>query len=108
MSLATRYSCLRAKDRHLFWNSDHQPIKSIVFDLSEKARKVLVAGKVIYQNDLTIDYRIGYFVNSGGSVLIFLRKWERMPQELIDRFCMNFHVNLLQVRACGGDNRFNG
>jgi len=35
-------------------------------------------------------------------------EWERMPQELIDRFCMNFHVNLLQVRACGGDNRFNG
>ena len=31
-----------------------------------------------------------------------------MPQELIDRFCMNFHVNLLQVRACGGDNKFNG
>ena len=35
-------------------------------------------------------------------------EWERMPQELIDRFCMNFHVNLLQVRACGGDNKFNG
>ena len=35
-------------------------------------------------------------------------EWDRMPQDLIDRFCMNFHVNLLQVRACGGDNKFNG
>jgi len=34
-------------------------------------------------------------------------EWERMPQELIDRFCMNFHSNLMQVQACGGDNRFN-
>ena len=34
-------------------------------------------------------------------------KWECMPQELIDHFCMNFYVNLLQVRACRGDNRFN-
>ena len=24
---------------------------------------------------------------------------ERMPQELIDRSCVNFHVNLLLVRA---------
>ena len=35
-------------------------------------------------------------------------EWERMPQELIDRFSMNSHVNLLQARACGGDNWFNG
>jgi len=71
---------------------------------------VPVAGKVIYQNSLTINYGIGHFVNPAGPVLIFLRKWERnfMPQELIDRFCMNIHVNLLQVRACGGDNKFDG
>ena len=31
----------------------------------------------------------------------------RMPQELVDHFYMNFHSNLMQVRACGGDNRFN-
>lgn len=30
-----------------------------------------------------------------------------MPQELIDRFCMNFHLNLQQVRAWGEDNKFN-
>ena len=35
-------------------------------------------------------------------------EWEHMPQELIDRLCMNFHVNLLQVQACRGDNMFNG
>jgi len=34
-------------------------------------------------------------------------EWDRMPQELVDRFCMNFHLNLLQVQAWGGDNRFN-
>ena len=39
---------------------------------------------------------------------VLYAEWERLPQELINRFCMNFHVNLLQVRACGGDNRFNG
>ena len=66
-----------------------------------------VAGKVIYRNDAATDHRIGHFVNSGGPVLIFLRKWERMPRELIDRLCMNSHVNLLQVQACG-DSRFNG
>ena len=33
------YSCLRAKNRHLFWNSGHQPIKSIVFELFERVRK---------------------------------------------------------------------
>ena len=34
-------------------------------------------------------------------------EWDRMPQELVDRFCMNFHLNLLQVRAWEGDNKFN-
>ena len=27
------YPYLRAKNRYLFWNSHHQPIKSIVFEL---------------------------------------------------------------------------
>jgi len=30
------YSCLRAKNGHRFWNSDHQPIKGIVFELFER------------------------------------------------------------------------
>jgi len=58
---------------------------------------VPVAGKVIYQSDLTINHRVGHFVNSGGPVFILVRKWEGMPQDLIDRFYMNFQVNLLQV-----------
>ena len=38
----------------LFWNSDHQPIKGIVFELFEKlCEKVPLAG------DLRIDHRIG-------------------------------------------------
>lgn len=36
-----------------------------------------------------------------------LLEWDRMPQELIDQFCMNFHLNLRQVHAWGGDNTFN-
>ena len=34
-----RMWCLCAKNRHLFWNSDHQPIKSIVFELFESLAK---------------------------------------------------------------------
>ena len=48
------YSCLRAKNGHLFWNSDHQPIKGIVFELFER-----VCGKVPLAGDLRIDNRIG-------------------------------------------------
>ena len=40
------YSCLRAKNGHLFWNSDNQSVKSIVFELFERmCGKVPVAGK---------------------------------------------------------------
>jgi len=34
--LELAYSCLRAKNGHLFWNGDHQPIKGIVFELFER------------------------------------------------------------------------
>ena len=49
-----QYSCLRAKNGHLFWNSGHQPIKGIVFELFEN-----LFGKVPLAGDLTIDHRIG-------------------------------------------------
>ncbi|RPB04042.1 hypothetical protein L873DRAFT_1668210, partial [Choiromyces venosus 120613-1] len=26
-------------------------------------------------------------------------EWDQMPQELVDHFCMNFHLNLLQVHV---------
>lgn len=38
---------------------------------------------------------------------IVLLESDRMPQELVDWFCMNFHLHLQQVRAWGGDNIFN-
>ena len=49
-----RYSCLRAKNGHLFWNSYNQSVKSIVLELFEK-----LCGKVPLVGDLTVDHRIG-------------------------------------------------
>lgn len=37
-----------------------------------------------------------------------VRKWEEVPQELIDRYCMNFHSRCELVLHNHGGNNFNG
>ncbi|RPA97260.1 hypothetical protein L873DRAFT_1771670 [Choiromyces venosus 120613-1] len=62
-----------------------------------------------YLKDAMMEYNFaGVGEQTRQEVIDALRlEWEHMPQELIDHFCMNFHLNLLQVRAWGGDNKFN-
>ncbi|KAG0643938.1 hypothetical protein HOY80DRAFT_1031726 [Tuber brumale] len=61
-----------------------------------------------YNKDAMIEYDFtGMSEQTREEVINTLRlEWDHMPQELVDHFCMNFHLNLLQVCVWGGDNKF--